>query len=154
MASWNNELIFIIFYDDQVKRILSIPLSGSRSEDILVWKFEGSGDYSVRSGHRVLVFDFLQRNNYIKPNMEVYKDFYNIFWPIHIPAKIKIHLWRLLNNFLPHFCNLAIRSLRVDLIYPLCKRALEDMDHLLWSCDVLRSVWRFSIFELLFLIVA
>lgn len=152
--TWNNELIFSIFYDDLAKRILSILLSDSRSKDILLWKFEGSGDYSVRSGYRVLVSDFLQRNNYIKPNLVVYKDFYNTFWPIHIPTEIKIHLWRLLNNFLPHFCNLAIRSLWVDLICPLCKKTPEDTDHLLWSCEVLRSDGCLSIFELLFLIVA
>ncbi|KAH1107961.1 hypothetical protein J1N35_011729 [Gossypium stocksii] len=114
--TWNRKLILKIVDEEQANRILSILLSESKSEDIL-------------------------SHNYIQPTLEDYKDFYNSFWPIHILAKIKIHLRRLPNNFLPHYNNLVIRSLRVDSFCPLCKKALEDMDHLLWSCEVLQTVW-------------
>ncbi|KAH1063546.1 hypothetical protein J1N35_028533 [Gossypium stocksii] len=35
-------------------RILSIPISSSSLEDMRVWKHEGFGDYTVKSGYRVL----------------------------------------------------------------------------------------------------
>ncbi|KAK5812785.1 hypothetical protein PVK06_028225 [Gossypium arboreum] len=62
-------------------------------------------------------------------------------WAIRIPAKVKIHAWRLLNNFLPNYCNLNQRTLRVSVDCPLCKAAPENTDHLLWSCDIVQRVW-------------
>ncbi|KAK5792413.1 hypothetical protein PVK06_033527 [Gossypium arboreum] len=44
------------------------------------------------------------------------------------------------DNFLPHFCNLARRTLSVETVCPLCKKDPEDADHLVWSCDFLQSI--------------
>ncbi|KAK5833850.1 hypothetical protein PVK06_017713 [Gossypium arboreum] len=41
------------FCGESTNSILSIPLFEARSEDMLVWKYDGSGDYSVRSGYQV-----------------------------------------------------------------------------------------------------
>ncbi|XP_052886937.1 uncharacterized protein LOC128295414 [Gossypium arboreum] len=57
--TWNRELILNIVDAEQENRILSIPLTDSRSKDMLVWKYEGSAEYSVRSGYWVLVIDYL-----------------------------------------------------------------------------------------------
>lgn len=92
----------------------------------------------MKSGYRVLVTEHLQNSNYFSPNVEAYKGFYKSFYPMHIPAKIKIHIWRLFNNFLPHFCNLFQRTLRVEVNYPLCKAAPKDSNHLLRSCGILQ----------------
>ncbi|KAA3460420.1 reverse transcriptase [Gossypium australe] len=57
-ATWNEELIRNLFDEAIANRICSIPISGSSLEDTLVWKFEGSGTYSVRSGYpRKLIVD-------------------------------------------------------------------------------------------------
>ncbi|KAK5846144.1 hypothetical protein PVK06_002415 [Gossypium arboreum] len=90
--TWNKELDCNIVDGDQANSILSFPLSGASSEDMRVWKHEGIREYSVKSGYRVLVTEHLQNTNYITTNMEVYEDFYKSFWPMHIPAKIKIHI--------------------------------------------------------------
>ncbi|KAA3477362.1 Polynucleotidyl transferase, Ribonuclease H fold [Gossypium australe] len=57
--TWNKELISRIVDDDQANRIFSISLSGSRSVDLLVWKYEATGEYSVKSVYRVLVTEQL-----------------------------------------------------------------------------------------------
>ncbi|KAA3475300.1 reverse transcriptase [Gossypium australe] len=88
----------------------------AKSEDMLVWKHEGTGEYSVKSEYRVLVAELLQNSNYTSSN-------------------------RLFNNFLSHSCNLFQRTLRVEVNCPLCKAALEDSDHLLWSCGILQQIW-------------
>lgn len=92
MAAWNKDLICSLLDDDQVIPIFSIPISGVRSDDMLVWKHKATGVYSAKSGYRVLVTKHLQNNNYNFPNTENYKDFCKSFWPMHIPAKIKIHI--------------------------------------------------------------
>ncbi|KAG8486532.1 hypothetical protein CXB51_020001 [Gossypium anomalum] len=135
------ELIHNLVDEVTAKRILSIPIFGANVEDILVWKYEGSGEYTVKSGYRVLSTELLQNHSYISPNSVDYKGFYNSLWNLNIPAKIKIHIWRLINDLVPHLCNLAWRFLTADVVCPLCKIDLEDFGHLLWSCDMLQFVW-------------
>ncbi|MBA0670486.1 hypothetical protein Goklo_024784 [Gossypium klotzschianum] len=62
-------------------------------------------------------------------------------WSLNIPEKIKIHVWRLFNNLVPHYGNLARRTLCEEAVCPLCKADLENSEHLLWSCDILQDVW-------------
>ncbi|KAA3474875.1 reverse transcriptase [Gossypium australe] len=140
--TWNAELLFNIFDVDTTKRILSIPIVEGRSKDLRVWKYEGSGEYTVKSGYRVLSSDNLQNITATSPDDMIYFDFYKFLWALQIPTKIKIHIWRLFNNFLPHLCNLARRTLSVEIICPLCKKGPEDADHLMWSCEILQSIWK------------
>ncbi|KAL1150023.1 hypothetical protein V6Z11_A10G229500 [Gossypium hirsutum] len=125
--TWNKDLIYNIVDEDHAARIFSIPLSEANSEDMLVWKHEGTGEYSVKSRYRVLVTELLHNSTYTSSNVEAYKDFYISFWSLNIPTKIKIHLWRL--------------SLKVEVNCPICKVAPEDSDHLLWSCGILQQIW-------------
>ncbi|KAL1180042.1 hypothetical protein V6Z11_A03G201900 [Gossypium hirsutum] len=57
---------------------------------------------------------------------------------LHIPGKFKIHLWRLFNNFLPHYSNLLQRTLRVDVLCPICKKVPEDSERV-WASLQLRT---------------
>ncbi|KAA3470265.1 reverse transcriptase [Gossypium australe] len=139
-STWNRELIEELVDEDTASRILAIPISGDNKEDTQVWKYEGSGEYTVKSGYRVLSTILGRYNNY-----SLLEDgsnaFYKFLWMLNIPNKIKIHNWRLVNNMLPHYSNLAKRKLAVDSICLLCKEALEDSSHLMWHCNLLRCVW-------------
>ncbi|KAA3449628.1 reverse transcriptase [Gossypium australe] len=137
--TWNADLIRRLVDDDTARQILSIPLSGGNLLDTVVWKFEGSGEYSVRSGYRTLAPSLVSTNsnNY---NNEAFTDFYKDLWGLNIPSKIKIHVWRLFNIWIPHYCNLAKRKLSAESLCPLCKEEMENLNHLLWSCGVLRQV--------------
>lgn len=140
MATWNKELVHTIVDEATATRIFSIPLAGCNSEDLLVWKFEGSGEYTVKSGYWVLTTENLQQSSYTSTNVDGYTEFYKSLWVLHLPAKIKIHIWRLFHNFLPHFCNLTRRTLRIEVACLLCKVGSEDSDHLIWSCGILQYV--------------
>ncbi|MBA0845521.1 hypothetical protein Goarm_022797 [Gossypium armourianum] len=140
-STWNRELINNLVDDVTANRILAIPISESRPEDMLVWKYEGLGEYTVRSGYRVLITDYLQSDLHMSSTNEEYKSFYMDLWTLHIPEKIKIHVWRLFNNMVPHYENLARRTLCEEAVCPLCKEDLETTEHLLGSCRVLRTIW-------------
>lgn len=127
--------------ESTANRIFTIPVSEWGQEDRLVWKHEGSGEYSVKSGYRVLNSDYLRDPKYKSSCGEEYKVFYTALWSLNIPGKIKIHIWRSVNNLVPHFCNLARGSLCAVALCPLCKEELENSDHLLWSCRILQKVW-------------
>ncbi|KAK3210750.1 hypothetical protein Dsin_015456 [Dipteronia sinensis] len=52
-GDWNVLLVFSSFLYKDTEAILSLPLGLSRNVDSLLWHFENSGSYSVRSGYRV-----------------------------------------------------------------------------------------------------
>ncbi|KAK8623516.1 hypothetical protein V6N13_118399 [Hibiscus sabdariffa] len=58
---WKYEILQDLFDDDQASSICAIPLARTDLADEIVWRFEGSGCYSVRSGYRVL--QNFQRNS-------------------------------------------------------------------------------------------
>ncbi|MFQ6647961.1 hypothetical protein Gotur_021788 [Gossypium turneri] len=51
---WNKELIINTFSAADVARILQIPLATERHDDIVVWRGEPSGEFSVRSAYKLL----------------------------------------------------------------------------------------------------
>lgn len=71
----------------------------------------------------------------------MYKNFYKGIWTLDIPAKVKIHVWRLFHNLVPHYGNLARRTLCEETVCPLCKTELESSSHLLWTCAILQDIW-------------
>ncbi|KAA3467432.1 reverse transcriptase [Gossypium australe] len=46
-STWNRDLIHYVFDEITANQILAIPISGGRSKDTLVWKHEGSGEYTI-----------------------------------------------------------------------------------------------------------
>ncbi|KAG8471906.1 hypothetical protein CXB51_036494 [Gossypium anomalum] len=99
---------------EQATRIFNIPLATSGVQDVLVWRHDATGDYSVKSGYRDL----------------------------QTPSELKIHMWQLIKDYVPHFSNLLKRRLQVVNVFPLCKEASEESGHLLWSCGVLWQLWQ------------
>ncbi|KAK6121388.1 hypothetical protein DH2020_044870 [Rehmannia glutinosa] len=53
--SWDISAINNIFWPCDREEILKIPLGRENSEDTLIWHYEKSGIYSVRSGYRVAI---------------------------------------------------------------------------------------------------
>ncbi|KAM2056923.1 hypothetical protein FF2_029169 [Malus domestica] len=52
-SSWKRDLILASFHQDDVRLILSIPLSKTGCRDQMVWHHNANGVYSVRSGYGV-----------------------------------------------------------------------------------------------------
>ncbi|GJW28107.1 RNA-directed DNA polymerase, eukaryota [Tanacetum coccineum] len=63
-------------------------------------------------------------------------------WCKVIPRKVKIYMWRLFLDRLPHRLNLSLRGLDIDSIMcPLCNNHVESNAHVFFSCDIARDVW-------------
>ncbi|KAA3467448.1 reverse transcriptase [Gossypium australe] len=71
--TWNEELLFNIFDADTARRILSIPIAECRSEDLRVWKYEGSGEYTVKSGYKALSSEHLHNITATSTDGDFYK---------------------------------------------------------------------------------
>ncbi|KAK8526666.1 hypothetical protein V6N13_025796 [Hibiscus sabdariffa] len=51
---WNSALVKSIFTPSMAQQILCIPLAKTETDDMLVWRFEGNGHYTPKSGYRLL----------------------------------------------------------------------------------------------------
>ncbi|KAG8491705.1 hypothetical protein CXB51_015144 [Gossypium anomalum] len=132
---WKTELILDTFSVSDAERILCIPLSMNKQADHIIWRRESTGEYTVRSGHKM----FLQeRQNNTHSN---YRHFYKRIWSLDLPPKIKITNWRLFHNFLPTFCNLHYRRLMRSAICRRCNNGSETREHVFKECPVAQETW-------------
>ena len=94
---WNVTLIANMFNQHDVEQICSIPISRTGANDVLVWHYEESGVYSVKSGYLFI-------NSIEAPPEDMENDQTEIEMPrgkmlwrrrARIPNKIRIFAWRL-----------------------------------------------------------
>jgi hypothetical protein len=86
---WDVNKIMNLFSYDAAAQILAVPLVVEVQEDRLVWKEEQNGEYTVRSGYRLLMQEHEER-----VCREVKGDWRSL-WQIRAPPKVKHLLWRI-----------------------------------------------------------
>ncbi|KAL4273256.1 hypothetical protein GQ457_13G013200 [Hibiscus cannabinus] len=131
---WKYDVLAALFDEEQVALISSIPLSNDSLPDEIIWRYDGSGNYLVKSGYRLL------RAEQARFASAALSSFFTEMWAVNVPVKVKVTMWRIANNFLPTFHNLKIRRLPVNNICPLCQSHGETMEHLTRDCEFLKSV--------------
>ena len=87
---WEVDLIRGLFLPEEVELILSIPLSHRPTEDKVIWPYNSSGAYSVKSGTKFLA----KENNIPSPWVDQMHDdgTWKWIWSLFVPNKV--------NNFL------------------------------------------------------
>ncbi|KAK8491137.1 hypothetical protein V6N12_047576 [Hibiscus sabdariffa] len=134
--SWKHEVLNGLFDAEMVNRICSIPLSQTRLLDKIVWRCDGFGNYSAKSGYRVLCAEQADTQH------GDFSAFFTTLWDINVPAKFKITMWRIVNNFIPTFQNLQIRRLQVTNVCPFFQSVSETIEHLMRDCVFVQQLMR------------
>ena len=90
---WNIGLIELCFYLPVAQLIESLPLCSTPEPDTLVWPKEKLGNYSVKSGYKLLCeLHDLDSN---RPQvLDSQKTFWKSIWKMKVPGKIKHFLWK------------------------------------------------------------
>ncbi|KAK8501559.1 hypothetical protein V6N12_057890 [Hibiscus sabdariffa] len=124
---WKLDILHELFEEDQVERICSIPITRGTYVDDIIWRLEGSGCYTVKSGYRLL--------QNVSPAIASHiSGFFTAVWNVELPPKVRIIMWRVANNFLPTYDNLQRRRLVVSNICPFCDSPGEIVVHLMRDC--------------------
>ncbi|WVZ92941.1 LOW QUALITY PROTEIN: hypothetical protein U9M48_038971, partial [Paspalum notatum var. saurae] len=117
-GQWDIELIKEIFWEEDVKKILAIPLRPNR-EDMLSWHYDTKGLFSVKSVYHDPE-DSREREAVRQPrgsstcNGEDGTLKWNKVWRLPRPPKMKHFLWRLAHDSLPLRRNIMRRGLNLD----------------------------------------
>ncbi|KAK8972026.1 hypothetical protein V6N11_053647 [Hibiscus sabdariffa] len=123
------DVLEALFDEDHVQRICAIPLSTSGLHDELFWRYDGTGYYIVKSDYRLLREEIPNTSGMSASSSLHLSKFFSELWAITLPAKVKISVWRIVNNFMPTFDNLHGRRLVVVNCCPIYKSSVETIEH-------------------------
>ncbi|KAL4284821.1 hypothetical protein GQ457_16G011460 [Hibiscus cannabinus] len=127
-CAWKTDVLDRLFDAEVRDSICCIPLSHSGLQDEIIWRYDQSGAYSVKSGYKLL------RNGCSTVESNLESRFYKQLWAVNLPPKLKITMWRVANKFIPTFASLRSKRLNVNDVCPLCQSSSETMEHLLRDC--------------------
>ena len=133
---WRNEVIDHVFNPIEAEMIKAIPLSSSSQVDTLIWPFNPSSQYSVKSSYK-----FLQecaKNSHASAQESA---FWKKVWGLEVPSKVKNFVWRACREALPTRKNLQRRKIVPDGLCDLCKAREEECSHALFFRSVVQVIW-------------
>ncbi|PNX79373.1 pentatricopeptide repeat-containing protein [Trifolium pratense] len=104
-------------------------------EDKLVWKEEQNGEYTVKSGYRILMeAKEAGRRRGIEGS-------WKCLWQIRAPPKAKHILWRICRDCLPTRAQLRQHYVQCPAACELCNGENEDTWHVLFDCEMISNCW-------------
>ncbi|CAJ2667453.1 unnamed protein product [Trifolium pratense] len=135
VKQWNRGRISNLFTHDAATDILSIPLLREVKEDKLVWQEEQNGEYTVKSGYRLLMQKIKEEKQRGMTGS------WKALWQIRAPPKVKHLLWRICRDCLPTRTRLQHHHVQCPAICELCRGANEDSRHVLFDCEESKNCW-------------
>lgn len=118
---WNRDLIYSTFSVGEADQIMSIAIPTTDQSDKVVWFSENPGIYSVKSGYKML----LDNSNVSINEQKMFKQIRSL----ECPSKIRILIWKFVQNYVPTFQNLHYRRLSSDNCCPHCGQGCESSTH-------------------------
>ncbi|KAL0454986.1 UNVERIFIED_CONTAM: putative mitochondrial protein [Sesamum latifolium] len=135
---WNEALIRQEFCSADAACILGIPLRGPDARDELIWHYERSGRFSVKSAYRVAC-DLWENGTCSLPRRS-----WNFIWGSKAPPKVVLFAWSCAWDALPTSANLQRRRVRLNDGCSGCPAEEEDVLHIIFLCSFARLVWAVS----------
>ncbi|KAK3210857.1 hypothetical protein Dsin_015563 [Dipteronia sinensis] len=111
---WNVQLIKHNFISEDRKDILKIPIVSRNRADNLLWHYNENGQFSVKSGHWL----GCRLDNMTGPsNISPLTSWWNRFWRVKIPMKVKVFIWKACQNWFPTKINIGRRGVITNGVY-------------------------------------
>ncbi|KAK2663280.1 hypothetical protein Ddye_001854 [Dipteronia dyeriana] len=116
---------------------LDAESTSSLREDTVLWHFEGNGLFSVKSAYWLGKNEDNIHNTSSSNNSD---SWWQLFWKLKIPLKVKIMVWKSCHDWIPTKVNIAHNGIKTLNICVGCKIANETTLHALWNCKRLRDI--------------
>ena len=105
LAAWNYQIIDAYFLPFEACKIKAILLSSVKQADCLCWPWDKPGEYTVKTGYKLLC-DEEGTDLASASNNESVVRFWRSLWKLNIPGKVRHFLWRACADTLPTQTNL------------------------------------------------
>ncbi|CAL1363270.1 unnamed protein product [Linum trigynum] len=143
-GSWKVQLLLSLFDATTVQTIRSIPLPIFPVQDRLVWHYEKSGLYTVKSGYKIASEDFIRDLSTIPIVFDPQS--WKFLWALPVPPKLRFFMWRLIQGFLPLKDILRDKKIIDDddveaIMCPICSTGPETLRHTFLHCRVAVELW-------------
>lgn len=139
---WDVQKLKRCVSDQEVKVITSIPLSKFGESNKLIWHYTKNGVYSVKSGYYTArEIESKNINSSPSSSFQPPPSLWKLLWNLNISPKVKHFWWRACRNILATKENLYKRKCLRSPHCPLCLKAVESIEHLLFQCKKTKPVW-------------
>ena len=119
-----------LFYDFEAAIIKNMPLCRSIEDDILIWRFNLNGVYSLKSGYWYLHEQ--QQHGLPGPlDHSMLTPLWKKIWGLQVPNKVKHLAWKACRDLLPIKTNLIRKKVITESYCDVCKLHQEDVVHAL-----------------------
>ena len=115
-------------------------MSSLPQDDFLFWPLDSFGDYTVRSGYKMLSEE-CSNDEDGHAARGISNSVWKGIWKMSIPGKIKHFLWRACSDALPTKSNLVKRRILEEDTCQFCAKEHETISHALWEGELLHQVW-------------
>ncbi|KAK2420530.1 hypothetical protein QL285_031245 [Trifolium repens] len=130
MKVWDKAKVESLFPLHVANNIVETPLINVIEEDKLIWRDSTNGNYSVKSGYKLLME--VTKN---EANSSQHDDWLRLC-KTQAPPKTKHLLSRICRGCLPSRVRLQEKHIQCQLSCPLCNHDFEEDRHVLFTCNV------------------
>lgn len=146
---WNRCLVFKIFSKEDAENVLTIPINLVDREDSNFWKHSLNGVYSVSSGYKVLKGRGSSQQRDLQMGGETSwesnrQKMWKGLWSLKIKHKLKLFLWKCINEALPVRQAIVSKTRKGDPICRSCGDEVETIEHALLNCNRAKDIWQIS----------
>jgi hypothetical protein len=146
---WDVGILRRFFYPWDADDILKIKLPAIKTQDWVVWNYENSGVFLVRSTYRLALMratnmDELGSSSERGGERKVWLK----IWKMPVLPKVRNFIWKMVQNRLPMNENRRYRHIADDASCELCYYGCEDTFHVIMDCPhakalrmAMREVW-------------
>ncbi|KAL5579315.1 hypothetical protein UlMin_011757 [Ulmus minor] len=113
-----------------------LPLPRRSIPDTVLWHYDKSGHYTVRSGYWLAT----KCRSVSSSSALSLNSWWKRFWSLRIPSKIRVFLWKAYHNWIPTYVNLAKHGVPTQKRCLICNETDDTTLHALWGCKALKSL--------------
>ncbi|VVA15284.1 PREDICTED: reverse mRNAase [Prunus dulcis] len=121
--TWNTQALAQYVSQDTIKLISEVPIGNLHREDRIVWPWNKSGLYSVKSGYNLQVVSASYIGGYNRSSHVIERGVWKDIWASPTLPKVKFFLWRMMVRALPTKLNLYRRRIISSPFCPICNQA-------------------------------
>jgi len=133
--SWNKHTVRQVFSGDITDKILHTLLISQVDADIVIWKAERNGRYSVCSAYELYVSELVDSSYLWRPG------YWTGIWNLKVPPKVEKLTWCICRGCLPTRVRLLDKGVTCPTNCASCDLGYEDFAHVFFACLFAIQVW-------------